>query len=110
MASPRPAHSNAETLTRIQGVRIQTLSAVGAGSPQIGVGVVGSKRRGRRVGYWGCGRFGVLEQVASPNSSSEQVLWVLSKKNWAAPQEAPGSVSVVRQLGWEVMRLGRVPE
>lgn len=79
--------------TRVQGVRIETLSVVGAGSPQIGVGGVGSKRRGRRVGYWGCGRFGVLKQVASPNSSSEQVLWVLSKKNWAAPLRARGPVS-----------------
>lgn len=60
---------------------------------------MGKKCRGRGVGYWGCSRSGVLKQVASPNSSSEQVLWVLSRENQAAPKSALGSVSTVRQLG-----------
>lgn len=63
VASPCWALSGAKTLPHIQGVGIETVSLVGAGSPQVGSKGVGSKCTGKRVGYWGCGRFGVLEQV-----------------------------------------------
>lgn len=41
----------------------------------------------------------MLEQVASPNSGSEQILWVLSGGNWTAPKSAPDSVSRLKRDG-----------
>lgn len=72
-------------------VRMEAVRVVGAGSPQVGFGGVGSERRGKRVGSWGCSRFDMLEQVASPDSSSEQVPWVLSREDRCPSEECPSS-------------------
>lgn len=49
VASPLQACSDAKILLRLGGVRIETVSVVGAGSPQVGVGGV------RAEGGWGIG-------------------------------------------------------
>lgn len=50
MASPLQACSDAKTLPSLGGVRIETVSVVAAGSPQVGVGGVSAEEGGGVLG------------------------------------------------------------